>query len=432
MFRLNPEQLKTLMPRAPEAAVAAFVKTQHELDQFGITANRNRYAFWLANVAHECGEFHEMVENGNYRAETILKTWPSRFKSLQQAAPYAHNPAKLFNLVYGSRMGNGGPSTGDGFKFRGRGEPQVTGKDGYKNVGFVAGLPLTDTPDMAAAFEYMNRVGGAFWQWKNLNRLADAGDFSSVVGRWNGGHIGMTERKAYLRRALDVLKSADQEPSDEDAKPVAKPIEPKSEIAPPDVAPIEANGEPSDRPARAPVPAMRVKAAQVKLRELGYWPGAEDGDEGSLMRDALLSFQADNHLQVTGTLDDDTWNELEVAGPKHIPESRADASVKTLREKGSETISLTDRVKKWAMGLFGVGTANKLLDDGGPVDQLSTAHDKLESVQWLLEPLKHVWGFVRENEFLVLALVAVAIWFAAHEIQKQRVRDEQTGANRGR
>jgi predicted chitinase len=431
MLRLSRDQLKKIMPRAPEAAVSAFVESQGELDQFGITANVNRFAFWVANVAHECGEFHEMVENGNYRAETIVKTWPSRFKSVSQAAPYAHNPAKLFNLVYGNRMGNGSPSTGDGFKYRGRGEPQVTGKDGYKNVGFVSGLPLLDEPDLASAFGTMNRVGGAFWEWKKLNKLADAGDFSAVVGRWNGGHIGMAQRKAYLKIALAELKHAAEVPSDVPL-PKAKPEEVPSDVPPPEVPPIEANGEPSDRPARPPVPAMKTKAAQARLRELGHWPGAEDGDEGSMMRDALLAFQADNHLELSGTLDDATFAELEVAGPKHIPESRANADAKTLREKGSETISLTDRLKKWAMGLFGVGSAQKLLDDGGPVDQLTTAHDKLESVQWLLDPLKSVFAYIQQHEFLVLIFVGVAIWFVAHEIQKVRVRDEQTGANRGR
>src|SRR3989304_4290469 len=260
-------------------------------------------------------------------------------------------------MTYANRMGNGSPSSGDGFKFRGRGEPQVTGKDGYKNVGHVANLPLTDDPDLAMALAHMNRVGAAFWEWKSLNRFADAGDFYTVVGRWNGGHIGMVQRKVYLNRALAVLKKAQRIAEVTPPRIAEVPSEPLADsIVPPTIAPIDPRGGPSEVVPRAPTPAFDAEAAQRKLRALGYWPGNVDGDEGSFMRDALLSFPADNHLPITGTLDDATWAELTVAGPKFVPESRANATVTTLREKGSETISLTDRVKRYAAWLVGGGT----------------------------------------------------------------------------
>ncbi len=430
MLRISPEQLKQIMPNAPTDAAEAFVTTQGELDGFGITANRNRFAMYLANVAHECGEFRTMTENGNYRANTIVKTWPSRFRSIRQAAPYAHNPAKLFSLVYANRMGNGAPSTGDGFKFRGRGEPMITGKDGYKNVGYVSSLPLLDSPDLASDFATMNRVGGAFWKWKSLDRLADAGDFYAVVGRWNGGHIGMAQRNAYLHRAMEALKDASGGPV---PLPPDRPDVPTSDVIPPTVPPIEAaSGEPSDKPGRTPTPAFDAEAAQRKLKELGYFPGATDGDEGGLTRDALLSFQADNHLALTGTLDDATWNELAIAGPKHVPESRANATVKTLAEKGSQTITLAANAKKWGVGLFGLGTVEKLFEDGGLVDRVSAIHGKLQAMPWLLDPIKSVWAVVQDNQFLLIGVAGVAVWLVAHEIQKVRVNEERTGANRGR
>lgn len=434
MYRLTAEQLKKIMPRIPGEYAAAFIATQGELDAFGITANVNRYAMWLANVAHECGEFRTMVENGNYRTTTILKTWPSRFKSTAQAAPYAMNAKKLFNTVYANRMGNGTPASGDGFKYRGRGEPMVTGKDGYKNTGHVTGLPLLDNPDLACAMEYMNRVGGGFWHWKGLNRFADAGDFYAVVGRWNGGHIGMAQRKVYLSHALAVLKQAEHTAAVPlpTPKPDALLEEPSEAIVPPTIPPIDARGEPSEVTPRAPTPAFDAEAAQRRLRALGYWPGNPDGDEGTFMRDALLSFQADNHLPITGTLDDATWNELAVAGPKFIPESRANATAATLREKGSATITLTDRIKNFGKLLIGGGVAGSAVgDDSEGGGWLATIHGYYDQASYLIDPAKAIWGFMREHEVFIFIGIGLVVWFVAHQIQNQRVEDERTGANRG-
>lgn len=425
-LRIDKAQLKQIMPRITDAYAEAFVSHQHQLDKYGITANKKRYAMWIANVAHESGEFHEMQENGNYRAETIVRTWPSRFKSVAAAAPYAHNPAKLFNNVYANRMGNGPSSSGDGYNYRGRGEPQVTGKDGYKNVGRVSGLPLLAHPDAAIEMETMNEVGGAFWQWKDLNRLADAGNHSAVVGRWNGGHIGMAQREAYLRKATAVLAKVGFVAA-EDNTPVTG-AEPIASVPLPEPRP----SMPDDAPQVHEVPQMEMEAAQRKLQALGYFPGNPDGDGGTLTRDALLSFQADNSLPTTGTLDDATWQQLQVAGPKHIPESRATATADTLREKGSVTVSLADKLKGYGKWLIGGGLIGTAGDESSPLEKLQSGLDQASYLRTFIEPMREAWQFAKDHEFLILVLAGVAIYFVAHEIIKNRVDDEQTGANRGR
>lgn len=194
-----------MFPLAPEAVISAFASPvgQVQLERVGLLDTRNRLAFALANVEHECNGFtiKNLTENINYSAERMAEVWPNRFSSAAAVrAKYgtASDWQKLaFDDIYGNRMGNR-PGTHDGSTYIGRGGPQVTGRDGYAEVGKRAGLDLVNHPELATLPENQPAILAAFWDWKNLNRFADSGDFIGCYKIWNGGTNGAADRKARL------------------------------------------------------------------------------------------------------------------------------------------------------------------------------------------------------------------------------------------
>ena len=161
-----------------------------------------RAAHWLAQFGHESRGFTDFEEDLSYSAERLCQVWPVRFPSVQAAAPYAHNPQKLAEKVYGGRLGNGEP--GDGWKYRGRG-PQLTGKYNYRTCGERIGLPLVEQPDLAADPANFVHIACDFWQQACCNALADRDDLAGITKKINGGLIGFTERGKLLARAKQVL-----------------------------------------------------------------------------------------------------------------------------------------------------------------------------------------------------------------------------------
>jgi putative chitinase len=196
---LSVELLRRLYPNAPEETLAHLASQSGTvLPEFGISAGRNRIHFFLAQIGHESGGLRVREENLNYSAERMTKVWPSRFPTVSSARPFERNPEALANKVYGGRLGNDGP--GDGFKYRGRGFIQITGKDGYRQVSRFAGLDLVGNPDLAADPVHALRAACAVWRWKELNPICDRGDFVAVTKRINGGTVGLQDRREWLRR----------------------------------------------------------------------------------------------------------------------------------------------------------------------------------------------------------------------------------------
>lgn len=164
-----------------------------------------RQAAFIGQCAHESGNFKTLEENLNYKPETLMRVWPSRFPDLAIAMKYAHNPEMIANKVYGGRMGNGPEETGDGWKYHGRGLIQLTGKENYANCGSGIGVDLLSNPNLLNTPEYAALSAGWFWNKKGLNALADAGDFETMTKRINGGTLGLEDRKAKIAKALSVL-----------------------------------------------------------------------------------------------------------------------------------------------------------------------------------------------------------------------------------
>ena len=168
-----------------------------------------RVAAWLAQIGHESGDFHEIVENLNYSATGLTATWPSLFPPAI-ASQYQRQPIKIGNRAYGNRMGNGDESSGDGYKFRGRGLIQITGKDNYTACSkfLYNDTRLLDNPDLLAQTD--GAVASACWFWSanNLNTYADNSDMLTITKRINGGTIGLDDRMRRYNLCLSVLNSS--------------------------------------------------------------------------------------------------------------------------------------------------------------------------------------------------------------------------------
>ena len=164
-----------------------------------------RQAAFIGQCAHESNNFKTLEENLNYKPESLMKVWPSRFPDLPTAMKYAHNPEAIANKVYGGRMGNGVEETGDGWKYHGRGLIQLTGKENYDNCGKAIGIDLINQPGLLAQPDGAVMSAGWFWNKKGLNALADSGDFETMTKRINGGTLGLDDRKAKIAKALQVL-----------------------------------------------------------------------------------------------------------------------------------------------------------------------------------------------------------------------------------
>lgn len=164
-----------------------------------------RVAAFVAQCAHESSNFKVLKENLNYRAESLMKVWPSRFPTIEIAKEYAHNQERIANRAYASRMGNGPEESGDGWKFCGRGLIQLTGKNNYKAFADSVGMSLDELPEYLVTFDGALHSACWFWKTNNLNQLADSKDFVKLTQRINGGTIGLPDRQKHYDHALKVL-----------------------------------------------------------------------------------------------------------------------------------------------------------------------------------------------------------------------------------
>lgn len=164
-----------------------------------------RVAAFIAQTAHESGNYKFLKENLNYRATSLRKVFPKYFPTDVLANKYAHNQAAIANRVYGNRMGNGPEETGDGFRYCGRGLIQLTGKNNYVKFAESIETPVEEIPEYLSTFEGAVQSACWFWEENNLNRWADQGDILTLTKRINGGTIGLEDRKKHYAHALKVL-----------------------------------------------------------------------------------------------------------------------------------------------------------------------------------------------------------------------------------
>ena len=164
-----------------------------------------RIAAFLAQVAHESGNFRAVHENLNYKAEGLQKIFHKYFPDAETANEYARQPEKIANRVYANRMGNGDEASGDGWRYCGRGLIQLTGKSNYTACGEDLGVDLHENPEYLETPEGAARSAAWFWDSRDLNDLADEKNIKEITKKINGGYIGLEEREKNYEHALSVL-----------------------------------------------------------------------------------------------------------------------------------------------------------------------------------------------------------------------------------
>lgn len=168
-----------------------------------------RVAAFLAQCAHESGNFRAIKENLNYRWETLRKIFPKYFPTDELAKQYASMPNKqeaIANRVYGGRMGNGPEASGDGYRYCGRGLIQLTGKDNYTRYAQSLEISVEEASEHLTTFEGCVQSACWFWEANNLNQWADKRDLITLTKRINGGTIGLEDRIKHYNHACHVLE----------------------------------------------------------------------------------------------------------------------------------------------------------------------------------------------------------------------------------
>jgi len=166
-----------------------------------------RVAAFIAQCTHESGGFKRLKENLNYKAESLRRVFPKYFATDELAKEYAHKQEQIANRVYGGRMGNGDESSGDGFRYCGRGLIQLTGRNNYTKFAESIGTAVEEVPALLETFEGAVKSACWFWKTNNLNQYADAGDILTMTKRINGGTIGLEDRIKHYNHALEVFSS---------------------------------------------------------------------------------------------------------------------------------------------------------------------------------------------------------------------------------
>jgi putative chitinase len=202
---LSLDQLKQIVPGNP------YIDHWYEalceiLPDYDINTPQ-RIAAFLAQCAHESGGFKAIKENLNYRPETLLKLFGKYFDmpTAQQYCALPNKQEAIANRIYANRMGNGPESSGDGYRYCGRGLIQLTGKDNYTRYAQSTEQSVEEASEHLTTFEGCVQSACWFWEANNLNQYADSGDILTMTKRINGGTIGLEDRQKHYAHALHVL-----------------------------------------------------------------------------------------------------------------------------------------------------------------------------------------------------------------------------------
>ena len=205
-FDFSVDTLNKIVPNNPH------IKHWHEaisiiLPDYEINT-KLRVAAFLAQCAHESGNFRFIKENLNYRWETLRKLFSKYFPTDDLAKQYASMPNKqeaIANRIYGNRMGNGPEESGDGYRYCGRGLIQLTGKDNYTRYAQSLEISVEEASEHLTTFEGCVQSACWFWEANNLNQWADKRDIVTLTRRINGGTIGLEDRIKHYNHACHVL-----------------------------------------------------------------------------------------------------------------------------------------------------------------------------------------------------------------------------------
>lgn len=199
---MDSKQLAQALQISAEKAEEWIDAINLTFENFGIKTPEQQASF-LGQCAHESNSFTALVENLNYKADSLCKVWPNHFPSLEFAMQYNRQTEKIANRVYANRMGNGDEESGDGWTYRGRGLIQLTGRDNYRACGKALGVDLEANPEYLETPMYAALSAGWFWNKNRLNNIAS--DITAVTKKVNGGTNGLEDRVARTQRALEIF-----------------------------------------------------------------------------------------------------------------------------------------------------------------------------------------------------------------------------------
>jgi len=250
-------QLLAIMPNAAPAVPQYLRPLGEAMGRYAIDRPARQAAF-LAQLAHESGQLRRVQENLNYAWDGLRKVFPRHFRSDAEAQAYDRQPERIANRVYANRMLNGDEASGDGWRFRGRGPIQVTGRENYRKAGQALGIGLESDPDRMLDPATGCLAAAWFWHSRGLNTLADADSengFREITRRINGGFLGLEERIHYWERARQVLGLPDFGPVMAQRMGAVR--------MPPGTRPVYA---PVEEPAPAPQPPVPAPKPGAKSR----------------------------------------------------------------------------------------------------------------------------------------------------------------------
>lgn len=274
-------QLTLTALSVPADRAEEIISKRDIFEGYGINTPK-RWACFLGQCAHESVNFSVLEENLYYRASSIVRTWPSRFKTERQAQPYAQNPRKLANKVYGNRMGN--TDTNDGYLYRGRGVIQLTGKNNYIAAGAFIGMDLESAPEMVETSFLLALLTAAWYftktkyQKKSILEWADTMSHKAITKAINGGIHGLLDRTYNSNYALSMLTT--------DNSYFKLPV------------------------LRVGDKNKEVRIMQTCLKRLGYQVIKIDGHYGKRTQQALIQFQKDYNLTPDGIVGGNTYSAL--------------------------------------------------------------------------------------------------------------------------
>ena len=212
---IDASVLKAACPERSEAQLAPWIEPIRKACGLFEIDRIRRIAAFLANIAHECQFIPGREENLNYSAERLMAVWPMRFrgqwvKPNELALKLARNPEGLANYVYANRMGNGDEASGDGWRFRGVGPIQLTGRHNRERFAKAMGMTLEQAEDYILTLEGGVMSAAWFWEENDINRMADTPGVADEATRINGGQTGLADRKDRFDRTVKRLLELEQ------------------------------------------------------------------------------------------------------------------------------------------------------------------------------------------------------------------------------
>ena len=208
MATITPERLKLLAPNIRSELALIYAEALEDALKLGDITKPLRVRHFMAQIAHESGGFRSLTESTAYRDPHRLDVL---FKNVQGTAHaerlIAEGPQAIANTIYANKLGNGGPATGDGFRFRGRGFMMITGRSNYRDLGKLTGMPLEEQPELLGDAVPAAEAAARFWEARRINLAADRNDVGAVTALVNGpAKLHLAERTALLAKAATIWK----------------------------------------------------------------------------------------------------------------------------------------------------------------------------------------------------------------------------------